>query len=306
LIAILSALGGCAAPPLRVIAVGDLQLDGRDRANPVIALDAAADVSFANLEGPLTARGAPSGLDADGRPLPGERIRFAAPPERAAWLRGRVSVVSLANNHAADQGDAGRDDTARALAANGVAAAWEAHDAELSARGRRVTVLARAFPPDAFAVPARASDELISAVKRARTRGVVIVSLHWGRDSLLPSAAQRAFAARLVDAGASAVLGHGSHWPTGVERHGAGVIAYSLGNFAFGCRCTDYADAYALAFTIDAHGAATSVRALPLKAGLAGAVPARATDPHLAAQLEMLSRDLGSTARATPNTVEIR
>src|SRR5207253_34515 len=84
--------------------------------------------------------------------LDGERVAFvlvASAPERAAWLRGRVDVVSLATNHALDRGAAGRDDTVRALDGAGVAAAFDGHDATLARRGRRVTILARAFAPDA-------------------------------------------------------------------------------------------------------------------------------------------------------------
>src|SRR5581483_6155701 len=117
-IALGMALAGCAAQPLRVVAAGDLQLDGAGRADPLAQLAILdGDVRFVNLEGPLTTRGAPSGLD------------------------GRVDVASLANNHALDQGAAGRDDTARALAAAGVQPAWRDHDAELRRRGRRVIVL---------------------------------------------------------------------------------------------------------------------------------------------------------------------
>jgi poly-gamma-glutamate synthesis protein (capsule biosynthesis protein) len=187
--------GGCAAP-LRVVAAGDLQLDGEARADPLASFALDGDVRFVNLEGPLTTRGAASGLDAAGAPSGGP-IRFRAPPERAAWLRGRVEVASLANNHALDQGEAGRDDTAGALANAGVAAAWPGHDARISRRGTRLIVLARDYPPDADLDRA---DELVAAVAQARGRGVPIVSLHWGdAGSLIPTAAQRRLAARLVD-----------------------------------------------------------------------------------------------------------
>ncbi|HZS40973.1 MAG TPA: CapA family protein [Polyangia bacterium] len=298
------ALAGCAAQPLRVVAAGDLQLDGAGRADPLAQLAILdGDVRFVNLEGPLTTRGAPSGLDADGRPS-GGAIHFQAPPERARWLAGRVDVASLANNHALDQGAAGRDDTARALAAAGVQPAWRDHDAELRRRGRRVIVLARDFPPGA---ELDGASELVDAVARARRRGVVLVSLHWGETgSLLPSDAQRRFAARLADAGAAAVIGHGPHALQGLERRGGAVIAYSLGNLAFGCRCTDAADAYALAFTIDARGRAADARAIPLEAGLSGNLPHPSRDPGLLELIETLSRDLGSHATRTDGTVRIR
>jgi len=307
-------LGGCLPPPLRVLAAGDLQ-PGGPIADPLGALVLDGDLRFVNLESPLTARGVESGLDAEGRPIAGEPVHFAAPPERAAWLGGRFDVVSLANNHALDQGEAGRDDTARALATHAVAAAWPGHDARVSRKGRALRVIARDFAPeDPLDLERGAAAELIEAVRHASIPGdAVLVSLHWGHTgSLLPTAEQRQLAARLAEAGASAILGHGPHTLQGVAllprgRAGAGgstVVAYSLGNLAFGCRCTEVGDAYLLAFTLDARGGATQVMAHPLRAGLR--VPAeRSNDPDLHALIADLSRDLGATARVTPAGVAI-
>jgi poly-gamma-glutamate synthesis protein (capsule biosynthesis protein) len=273
--------------PLTVAAAGDLQLGQRTDAAQLRALGELldGDVRFANLEGPLTARGAEEGLDG--------AARFAAPPSLARALAGRLDVVSLANNHALDQGEAGRADTERALADAHIAAAAPQH----AARVRGLRVIARDFAP---AADLDAADDLVAAVRRARRAGAVLVSLHWGHTgSLLPTPAQRRLAARLVDAGAAAVLGHGPHSPQGVERRGTAVIAYSLGNLAFSCGCTDVRDAYVLRFSVDAAGGARDVRMVPIAAGLLGAAPGRSSDPGLLDLLESLSRDLGSTvARA--------
>lgn len=246
----------------------------------------AGDLRLVNLEGPLTARGVAA------------KEKFAFDPARAAWLRDRVDVVSLANNHALDQGPAGRDDTVRALDGAGVAAAFDGHDAIVTRRGREVTVIARAFSPDAELDGVEAA-ALVAAVARAPRPA--IVSLHWGHTgSLLPTDEQKRLAHRLVDAGAVAVLGHGPHTPQGTEwyqsgtnKYHRGVIAYSLGNFAFGCDCTDVGDAYVVRFTIDGDGSAREVVLTPIVAGLSRP-PARAHDPGLHAQLADLCRDLSS------------
>ena len=267
-------------------AAGDVQLGATLTASPFAdgtLLD--GDVRLVNLEGPVTARAA--GKD-----------KFAFAPARAAWLRERVDVVSLANNHALDQGAAGRDDTVRALAAVGVAAAFDGHDAVVTRRGRKVTVLSRFFAPDADLDGADAG-ALVAAVARAARP--TIVSLHWGHTgSLLPTDAQKRLAHRLVDAGAVAVLGHGPHtlqgteqYQSGTRRYQRGVIAYSLGNFAFGCDCTDVADAYVLRFTIDGDGNARDVVVTPIAAGLSRP-PSRSRDPGLHAQLTDLCRDLSA------------
>jgi poly-gamma-glutamate capsule biosynthesis protein CapA/YwtB (metallophosphatase superfamily) len=283
-------LVGCRrGEPLRVAAAGDLQLGATLASSPLA--DAAlldGDVRFVNLEGPLTARGVArpeAAID-----------RFAFDPERAAWLRGRVDVVSLANNHALDRGAAGRDDTVHALDGAGVAAAFDGHDASIARRGRRVTIIARAFAPDADLDGAEAA-ALVARVARAARP--TIVSLHWGHTgSLLPGDDQKQLAHRLVDAGAVAVVGHGPHTMQGTERYGRGVIAYSLGNFAFGCDCTDVADAYVLHFVIDADGAARDAVLTPIVAGLQRP-PARAHDPGLRAQLVDLCADLSLSGGVT-------
>ena len=84
----------------------------------------------------------------------------------------------------------------------------------------------------------------------------------------------------------------------GTERYRHGVIAYSLGNFAFGCDCTDVADAYVLRFVIDGDGSARDVVVTPLVAGLSRP-PTRAHDPGLHAQLADLCADLSSAGGVT-------
>ena len=60
------------------------------------------------------------------------------------------------------------------------------------------------------------------------------MSVHWGEEFLdYPSASQVVFAHKLVDAGASLILGHHPHVLQGIERYNGSVIAYSLGNFVF-------------------------------------------------------------------------
>jgi poly-gamma-glutamate synthesis protein (capsule biosynthesis protein) len=267
------------ARPLRVVAAGDLHLGGAI-ADPLAGADFLdGDLRICNLEGPLTLRGA----EANGK--------LRAPPERAARLRGRFDVVSLANNHALDQGAAGLDDTRRALAAVGVQAAEATRDAIVMRDGRAVIVIARWFAPD----DALDASELEHAVAEAHRRGAVIVSLHWGHTgSLLPTPAQRRLAARLVAAGASAIVGHGPHTLQGVEHIGRALVAYSLGNLAFGCDCTEVADAYALSFRLDDDGTTADARIIPLSAGLRRPV-ARNPDPQLRALIDDLSRSLDAT-----------
>jgi poly-gamma-glutamate synthesis protein (capsule biosynthesis protein) len=285
---------GCG--PVWIAAAGDLQLGSRSAAAQVRAVGAllGPGVRLVNLEGPITSHGAESAAPP----------RFRAPPQAAAWLRGQIDIAGLANNHALDQGPAGRAETVVLLAAQGIRAAHEQQDAELSVRGRRIVVIARDL---SAGIGAAEEADLVQAVARARRRGVVLVSLHWGRaGSLLPAPAQQRLARRLIDSGAAAVLGHGPHTLQGIERRGRGVIAYSLGNLAFSCDCTDVHDAYVLRLRLERDGGVAEARALPISAGLLGEPPRRCRDPGLLDLIETLSRDLGSRTFRTESEIVIR
>jgi poly-gamma-glutamate capsule biosynthesis protein CapA/YwtB (metallophosphatase superfamily) len=266
-------LAGC-HPPITVVAGGDLQLGSHTslaQLQGLMILD--GDLRLANLEGPITARG---GEDEAAQ-------KFAAAPALAKWLHGRLDAVSLANNHALDQGPGGRADTVRLLAAEGLTPVVD------EAQRKGVTLLGRFYPPDDELDGA----ELLAAVRRAPRP--VIVLVHWGHTgSLLPSPEQRRLGQKLIDAGATAVLGHGPHSVQGVERRGRGVIAYSLGNLAFSCPCTDASDAYLLRFKIARDFGADAVETIPIRAGIKGEAPKRSDDPGLKQLLDELSRDLAA------------
>jgi hypothetical protein len=289
LLVLLPCLAGCGAA-LTVGAAGDLQLSAERQQDPLSGLPALleGDLRLVNLEGPLSER-----------PTVGEGQRVRGRPAQAAWLRGRVDVAGLVNNHAGDCGPAGRADTARALAAHGIAALDQA-GLELGRRGRRVALLARAYAPDDLL----GDPELLDEVRRRARRALVIVSLHWGHTgNVLPSAEQRRLGAELVEAGAALVLGHGPHTPMGVELRrgprGAALIAYSLGNLHFDCRCTDSRDGFALKARFDRRGQLESAGLRPLSASLAGdAGPAASDDAELRTLLTDLSAELGTHLQA--------
>jgi len=71
----------------------------------------------------------------------------------------------------------------------------------------------------------------------ARQADVVLVSLHvheTGKDNFAaPPEFMEKAARRCIDAGASAVIGHGPHELRGIEKYHGGLIFYSLGNFIF-------------------------------------------------------------------------
>ena len=94
----------------------------------------------------------------------------------------------------------------------------------------------------------RIENEIREAKRQA---DVVLVSYHSHNydydDSTDPAQYLKTFARRCIDAGATAILGHGPHELQGVEIYNGGVIFYSLGNFLFETETVEYQpwDAYA-------------------------------------------------------------
>jgi poly-gamma-glutamate capsule biosynthesis protein CapA/YwtB (metallophosphatase superfamily) len=188
---------------------------------------ASADLALANLESPLTEQPMqPPGYDLRG---PG----MAAGALSAAGL----DLVSLANNHALDAGQAGLSDTQASLGAAGVG--WIGPQSQLVFRrvqGQRLAFLAFedvTAPLDLAAVK--------QVVERARAQADwVIVSMHWGGEYRpAPDARQVQLAQALADAGADVVWGHHPHvlqhldWVQGVGRSRLTLVIYSLGNALF-------------------------------------------------------------------------
>jgi hypothetical protein len=250
---------GPAPSPITVAAVGDVMLgssfpdetggllppdDGAALLAEVAPILRAADVAFGNLEGPFLDSG-PSEKFARSRP--GRCYAFRVPTRYARHLADAgFDVVSVANNHVGDFGDAGRASTRATLAANGIA--WSGAPGEvarLEVRGARVALVA-------FSTSAGTNDvrDLEAARRIVAEAGdgadLVVVSFHGGAEGAdrqrVPAGKEeflgedrgdlRAFARAVVEAGADLVLGHGPHVVRGMEVIAGRLVAYSLGNFA--------------------------------------------------------------------------
>jgi poly-gamma-glutamate synthesis protein (capsule biosynthesis protein) len=240
---------------LRLVAVGDVMMhaDVKKAAEDQGGFEAlwadlaplfkGADLAFANLETPV----APT----TGRP--GRPFQFNAPESLPAALRASgLTVLSVANNHAFDQGKKGVKETAERLKEAkliGLGAGATKADAEaprfFEANGVKVALLGYT---DLFNLDLnKKSDEpwvrpmdldaAAQAVKDLRTQAdAVIVSVHWGDEyHHLPTKRHRQIAEALIAAGADLVLGHHPHVLQPMELVDAGgrkgVVAFSLGNF---------------------------------------------------------------------------
>jgi poly-gamma-glutamate synthesis protein (capsule biosynthesis protein) len=167
-----------------------------------------------------------------------------------------VDLVSVANNHAFDQGRAGFEETLRELDAAGMlrvgagAAPRAAGPLLVERNGLRLAFLGYTFglnqpgndcpPQRAGCLQAAVIDgDQMEADVRAAAAGAdaVVVSVHWGVEyEQQPRRKEVELARRLADAGALVVLGHHPHVLQPIELYrredgAVAVIAYSLGNF---------------------------------------------------------------------------
>lgn len=211
-------------PPFTLALVGDVMLgrgvalalaqDWEAAFAEVAPILQEADLAFGNLESPLTT----ARLQSAGHDLRAE-------PEAASALgMAGFDVLSLANNHSLDAGEAGLAQTRQALTQAGVLTVGE---------GERVCVPQACVLAlhTSLAVPPAA----VAAVAAAKQSGrLLIVSLHWGAEyQAAPAPAQRALARALAAAGADLIVGHGPHVLQPMEWVGHTLLAYSLGNFLF-------------------------------------------------------------------------
>jgi hypothetical protein len=205
--------------------------------------DLRADVVFGNLEGTLT--------DVSESPKCGpgshECFAFRAPPEYARYLQAAgFRIMSDANNHSFDFGEAGERQTIEALHDAGIAQTGLPGQIKiLRVDGLEVAFLG--FAPYSNTASLTDLEGARSLIGRAsRAADVVVVAIHAGaegtdaqhvtgeEETYLGEDRGNAeeFAHAAVDAGADLVLGSGPHVLRGMEVYRGRLVAYSLGNFS--------------------------------------------------------------------------
>ncbi len=242
-------------PVLHIAAAGDVMLgtdfpenwlpedDGASLLAEVAPILQRPDITFVNFEGTLLDGGEP----VKQCPNPKTCYLFRTPERYVKYLtQVGVDVVSLANNHARDFGEAGRGTTMQVLDAAGIRhSGLEGDVASWEVKGLRVALIAYApfaYSHDFLDIP-RARDQ-IRALKAEHD--IVIVSMHVGAEGEEYThitfnrevfhgenrGDSHAFAHAVIDAGADLVIGHGPHVVRALELYNDHLIAYSLGNFA--------------------------------------------------------------------------
>ncbi|MBK8149630.1 MAG: CapA family protein [Acidobacteria bacterium] len=242
-----------------IAAVGDIMLgstsindtflppnDGADILKDVAPILTNADIAFGNLEGPMLEGGKTEKCG----PTSKRCFAFRVPTRYGKLLKDAgFDVLSLANNHAGDFGDLGRQSTRQVLDGLGIKHAGSDRTqfatTVVESRGLKVAFIAFAHNSIVPNV-----NDLVAARKYVedanKIADIVVVSFHGGAEG---TDAQRVpnrvelygsekrgnlplFARTVIDAGADLVVGHGPHVLRGMEIYRDRLIAYSMGNFA--------------------------------------------------------------------------
>ncbi len=201
------------------------------------------DITIGNLEMPLTKRGVPAKQ---------QYVYKGAPEVAESLVDAGFDIVSLANNHALDQGIKGLEDTITYLdkarlahvgtgmneeeaykpvfkEVNGIKVAFLAMSrvlpyAEWKAMGNRAGV-ADAYDYNRAAEAVRAAKEQAD---------ITVVLIHWGKERTTQLEEHQTELGKLfIDSGADLVIGNHPHILQGFEHYNGKWIAYSLGNFIF-------------------------------------------------------------------------
>ena len=209
---------------------------------PIAPLLMSADFTAVNLETAVTSGGTPQP----------KTYHFRTVPAAFTALRdGGVDLVTMANNHVLDYGQAGLADTlAAARAAKfpyvGIGvnadAAWAPYVTTI--KGTKIAVIGvsqvaelasswvatSSRPGEANAIDL--SRTLAAVRAAARLAPTVIVFMHWGTEGeSCPDPNQLSLARQLAAAGASIIVGAHAHMLQGSGWLGHTFVAYGMGNF---------------------------------------------------------------------------
>ncbi len=205
----------------------------------------AYDIILLNLETPVGINGTP-------HPIQQPRVTFCSHPDTLQILKNlNVTVVALANNHMLDYGPVALGETLDYLDQSGIKYAGASRNYEeanqpalLECNGKKLAFLSYVFIYSASTLAATKNragvsdhriDNILPRIRRLKSQGYqVFVTIHWGHEySFYPIPYQRRQARQMIDNGATMVIGHGPHYPQGIEDYNGGKIIHSLGNFIF-------------------------------------------------------------------------
>ncbi len=188
------------------------------------------DLVSCNLEGAVTNSGQ--------HYPPFNRYDFAFSPEIVAKLKDYgFNFFNLANNHFADQGQRGIDETRQNLDSLGFnySGCPDGQIGDCSTKIIEIKNQKIGLVGFSAVYQELDLDNLKDIVKKLKTQSdFVVVNFHWGSEYQHKfSPLQQKYAHALIDTGADLVVGHHPHVVQGLEIYKGKSIFYSLGNFIF-------------------------------------------------------------------------
>jgi poly-gamma-glutamate synthesis protein (capsule biosynthesis protein) len=222
----------------KILFVGDLML-GRNVAS--LSKKYGADYPFANikdflagfdfvsanLEGPIvkTPQVAPT-----------NSMQFSFASQSAEVLKKNyIDLVSLANNHTLNMGQAGLKQTKEYLKEQGISFTGDPLKCGSELSYQKDNFVFLSFN-QTFSFVCKDAD-FIATTKKIRLDNpdkFLVINVHWGKEyQLTNTATQKNLAHALIDAGADLIIGHHPHVVENIELYKNKLIFYSLGNFIF-------------------------------------------------------------------------
>ena len=196
-----------------------------------------------------------------GEPLAGKDYTFRADPKRVDLLETfGTDIVSLANNHVYDYGEAALIDTIDTLEEAGipyVGAGKDLKDAMrpvyFVANGKKIAIVSATQIERSLNYTKEATettpgvlktlnpDKFLKVIEEARDNSdYVIAFVHWGTEgNNYFGSDQVALAKQFVEAGVDVIIGGHTHCLQGMEYMDGVPIIYSLGNFWFSASTLD-------------------------------------------------------------------
>ncbi|PKP61716.1 poly-gamma-glutamate biosynthesis protein [Candidatus Atribacteria bacterium HGW-Atribacteria-1] len=224
---------------INLLAVGDISLKTRNNKLPfekVKEIFKDKDILFGNLETVLSNQGRETE----------KAVSLYTSPDKVNYLKGvGFDILNIANNHIMDLGIEGFNETLKVLTKNninfiGARNKFERNYLIVEKQGIKSSFLS--YTEDGFSLPEKnvwinklEPKDIIRDIFFVKQQcDLIIVSLHWGIENVFyPSPQQIDLAHKIIDSGATIILGHHPHVIQGIERYKNGLIAYSLGNFQF-------------------------------------------------------------------------
>lgn len=242
---------------LKLMAVGDITLQTKNNQHPfkyVMDTFRKKDILFGNLETVLSTTGKEKK----------KSVVLRSSPDSVSYLdEAGFDILNVANNHILDLGLEGFKNTLGLLDEHQlkyIGAGFEKSSLNSSIIERNGVKLGflgytigRFKVPEEISISKIKDKKIISDIELIKGKcDFVVVSLHWGTENVFyPSPKQIELAHKLIDHGATLILGHHPHVLQGIEKYKNGLIAYSLGNFQFDCKLSQSSTNDSIIFCVD-------------------------------------------------------